>query len=247
MVKFDEKQHKYTRGTRDMTSVTKFISQFFPEFDVKKIARRVAKYRREKGELNDKGKPITANDVKREWKQIASTGSLVHKELEDYATNSSELESIVDVFHKKSQCGVNFLKNEVFGSGEYMDLDPEVIVDSASLGLAGTIDLRVSYTNSNGERLVDLIDWKTNDKLEGSYGRIKKPPLDHFNISNSKLDKYYLQLNLYKRLLEMKGASINNMFIVHLKDDGYKKYEVPDMSSVVDGMLLWADILKGGK
>lgn len=235
-VVFEEKEHKYTVGDVELTSVTKFISEFFPSFDVNGMSKRVAKSRREAGEKNSKGKPITAWDVRREWnhkKEVSiARGNLVHKELEDWLSGRLN-PCVYPVLHDASKQGILWANLNL----DKYDVYCEEIIHNMEYRLAGTIDLLLH------EPLTDsfcLGDWKSNvGTLSKKYGYCKHPAIAKYKIPNGKIYKYYLQLNVYKRLLELSGEFVGKMTIIHLADNGFQAYDVPDWAEVVDAMLAY--------
>lgn len=242
-VTFKELEHEYYLDGDLAVSCTQFVDSFFESFDVSRMSKLVAKRRRLSGELNSKGKPITARDVKKEWKlsgDIAiARGNLVHKEMEmviDYSFDTSLLE----VFHPCSLKGYSWFKT-MFDTANVVTI-AEGIVFNKELLLAGTIDARVVSNNKTY-----LIDWKTNSgSLEKSYGYLKHPLIKSFKLPNNKLTRYYLQLSVYKRLLELNNVDVHTCYIVHLGDDSFKFYEVPDYSAIVDVMFLYRKEFLGG-
>lgn len=236
-VTFNSEEHKYFLDGVEAVSVTSFISTFFPTFDTKTMSKRVAKKRRKQGELNSKGKPVTAWDVRKEWNEKSeiaiARGNLVHHEIENWLIGNIE-ECVYEVLHPATKHGLEWCNNNLNG---YELLTEEIVYNKEYL-LAGTIDLM--YKLPNG--VISLADWKTNiGSLRDRYGYIKHPVLKEFKIPNSKLSKYYLQLNLYKRLLEMSGEKVDKLTIVKLGDDSYQCFEVPDMSEAVSAMLKYRE------
>lgn len=228
-VKFIEESHQYFLGDKELQSVSKFYSSFFPTFDTKTISKRVAKSRRNKGEKNSKGKPITAWDVRREWehkKNVAiAQGNLVHTELEMYINGEID-PAVYEVLHPKTKQGIKFLEEHCVD----LELTSEEMVGNEEYKLAGTIDI---VARKDG--VTYLFDWKSNEgELTKGFGNVT---IDNTKIKNDKISKYYLQLQTYKKLLELKGDKVEDCTIVHLRDDEYILHVVPDYSSVVDYMF----------
>jgi len=206
-LKFYEKSHKYKIGNKELVSVTTFIGQFFEEFDAKEIARKLAKFPRNKALKH--GVRYWLAD----WKARAEYGTLVHKEIEDYINNTiipKELKSLqgITAFHVlTSRVDDVFAEKRVFNE---------------ELGIAGTIDLMIDKEDG-----ITLVDWKSNKKLDNTaYNNkkgIKKPLLD---VNDTKINRYTLQLSLYAYMLELDGYKIDKLFIVHLLDDEYRLIEV---------------------
>lgn len=212
---FNEEEHTYHVGEQELTSVTKFVSWFFPEFDQETISRRVAQKR-----------GVTQQEILDEWTEISSKGTLVHEEIENFVLGN------INITHNKSLQGVKFCEKMV--TDTRVKLVPEWRIHSSKLRLAGTIDL---YCKGLKDGLSFIYDWKTNDKLsEQGYGYGVKESTKH--IPNSKLHKYYLQLNTYAYILKKEhNIILEDMIIVHLKDDSFRGIIVPDMQEDVKNMI----------
>jgi len=231
---FEEKAHKYFFNGEEQTSVTSWIGTFFPTFDTKGMSKRVAKRRRNDGEKNAKGKPITAWDVRREWnhkKEVSiARGNLVHNELEWWISKQLD-PAVYPVLHDATKQGILWSDLEL--TNHEVRCEEQVV--APELQLAGTIDLL--YTDRD-TLITHLADWKSNvGTLEKKYGNLQHPVLNKYKIPNSKLGKYFLQLNVYKRLIELAGFRCGKMTIVHVADNAFREYEVPDWKEIVDAMF----------
>lgn len=188
---FDSSNHTYTKDNKHYTPVSNVISQLSPEFEAEKIAGFIAK--------RDKRTP---EDVLEEWdmkSQIARDfGNAIHKSIELWIKHSAQpknkyLQSAIKTFP---------LKNK--------GLISEKIVYNEDLLIAGTIDiLRKKKTR------YDLYDIKTSYDLEKSYNRLLSPLED---LKDSPLNKYRLQMSIYKQLAESMGYKIDKLFILKWAD-----------------------------
>lgn len=225
-LKFVKKTHTYTVGETVLVSVTKFISQFFKEFNEKEMAKFMAMLSRKRG---IKGQGIRY--WKKHWKEMSQHGTRVHQFLEHYITSGAE-EVLNDLDLKKIQAGMKYvsvLKDELKG----FKLVPEVKVFDEKLGLAGTIDVMAVRGKE-----VYLVDWKTNKKIEqtGYKGAMAKAPVSYLPDCN--YTKYALQLNLYRHILERQGYKIRGMNLIHLLPDGnYKTYNIEFMNKEIKDIL----------
>lgn len=225
--KFVEETHTYTLGEQVLTSVTKFVKKFFPEFDAEKISGFSAKKRRNNGELNRSGEPITQDDVLAEWKlkgDIASNaGTLTHLEIEEYLLGNKD-DVCMPVFTPKAQQGVKWFYKSPYTKGNVV---PEERVYDEELGLAGTIDLAIYNGNE-----VSLIDWKTNKAItKKGYGKSKD-----LNMPNANYYHYNLQLSTYAYILERKGFIIKDLILAHLHEDSVTVYEMEYLKEKVEEM-----------
>lgn len=233
VVTLEEKSHTYSNEEgKTYTSVTTFVKKHFPEFQLKEMSKRVAKRRRQDGEKNSKGKPITAWDVRKEWEEkrisSSSAGSLTHYEIEEYIKGNID-SCVVDVFTPKAKQAIKWFYKSPLAD---KDIAPEVIIYDDELGLAGTIDLLCV----DGENVV-LADWKTSKKItKRGYGK------GIASLPNANYYHYQLQLSTYAYLLERQGKKIKNLLLVHLLDDDVVVYEMDYNREVVETMLFGVDI-----
>lgn len=234
-LKFDEKSHTYTLGTKKLTSVTTFLSGLFPKFDKRGISKRVAKYHRDTAKkeivaLKAAGKTpsqeliarskMRCTDVEKGWKSTTDNGTVVHKEVEEY--------------YLKKRINLSKLSTQALRIIEYLDaaihkkgnieLRPELQVCAEELALAGTIDMVV--ISPDGKRAT-IYDFKTNKKrdIKKSFGKCTGT-LDGY--TNSKYEKYRLQINVYAWILDkVYGYDIEELRILHSMPDEMVIYDIP--------------------
>jgi hypothetical protein len=184
---FDPSNHTYTKDNKRYAPVSDVISQLSPEFEAEKIAGFIAK--------RDKR---TVEEVLEEWdmkSQIARDfGNAIHKSIELWIKHSAQpknkyLQNAVKTFP---------LKNK--------GLISEKIVYDDDLQIAGTIDILRKKKSK-----YDLCDIKTSYDLEKSYNRLLSPLQD---LKDSPLNKYRLQMSIYKQLAESMGFKIDKLFIL---------------------------------
>jgi len=199
-LKFDEKSHTYKLEGNKLTSVTQYIGKMKPEFPTYQAS--AAKSRKT---------GIGAKYYRQIWKlkgaEAIALGSRVHL----YAQYGVGIEAPSDGY----ECSVDeFFKNEVQNK-EYIS---ELRVFRGNL--AGTIDLIVI----NDDNTLTLYDFKTNRKTEeelrNTYGK-KFKGLD--NIGASKMNEFFLQLNLYSWMLQDE-FTIRDSYIVHITEDNYELF-----------------------
>lgn len=221
-IKFNKKKHSYTLGKKKLTPVTTFLKTFFAEFDDKAIAKRVAFFR------NKKGIKTTARQVLAEWKQIATEGSEIHKQIET-ALVTKEMTALT---YPQSRAAVDFILSRLALTDKY---ECEKVLYDINAKLAGTSDLVVWHNDNT----FSIYDWKTNRNLrqksfDGKVGNIKA--LAH--IEDCNFNHYQLQLSIYAHMIEEQtGKKIRALHIVHLPKEGssiayrcsYFKDEVKEM------------------
>lgn len=226
-LKFDEKKHEYRVGKKKLTSVTRFVKQFFEKFDTKKIAKYCAKSRRTKGELNSKGKPINAWDIKKEWIATAQAGTDIHNEIESFINGTN-----ISPLHTKTEQALAFLDDK-YG---FEFVSAEERIHSEDLGLAGTIDVIIAKPDS---KKITLIDWKSNKKLRFSGTRRDINPIN-LVLPDCNFSHYTLQLSIYAYIMEKAyGLEIDELILVHLMEDSYKEYKIDYRKDLVEVMLEW--------
>jgi len=214
-IKFDEKKHKYYVDSKELVSVTTWISKFFPKFEKSKISKRVAKFRRAKGEK------VTAWDIQREWKAVAQAGTSIHEQIEN-----SILTGECVCQEPKAAWGYDWYQK----THGHLFSEVEQIIYDEDLGLAGTIDLVCVDQDQ-----ITLIDWKSGKMDNRQHGKPTNPAVE--GVRNSKLGKATLQLSVYAYMLDREGHDIKELKVVHLKEDGCEVYTVSYLKEVVERML----------
>ena len=221
-ISLDEASHTYSLSSQpeiEFTSCTTFISEYFEKFDGPAIAanlvERVPKYR---------GR--TVESLLEEWAESANHGTAVHKEIEDYINDGSQPNMA------KSIQGVQWLKEKV--NLEKFTIYPEVILYCTELKLAGTIDF-ILVDKRTG--ILYLGDWKTNKKIDVKSYQGKKGSREATqNLDDCKLNRYAIQLSLYRYLLEKNfGLRVDRQALVHLQD---QKSEVFRCEYLIDNVKM---------
>ena len=219
-INFNEENHIYTiDGNKNAKSVTQLISEFFPKFDKNYWANNESRKTGEKVE-----------DILKRWAELGdkarNEGTNLHNQIENFYNekkydNSPELEKFMH-FHEK------FIKTnyEPFRT-EWRVFDEEKL-------LAGTIDM--VYKKSNTE--VFLFDWKRSKKIINSNGEVEKDnPFENClnglgHMSSTDYNKYCLQQNIYKYILEKNYGLIvssMNLLILHPYYNTYHIVKVEDL------------------
>ena len=238
---FFEKDHHYEfKGKRVGISVTSLISQYENEFDKYNIAGMVA--------TRDK-KDIT--QVLKEWQYKADfacrKGSTCHEfaqsrwSKEPYELDKfDESEEYLDAVLRIQKQAVNFYEDykEIFEH-----IADELIIGSEEFDIASAVD-HLFYNKLTGGLV--LVDYKTNSILKGynddgkntKYAKKMKVPLNH--IKDITLNHYYLQLSIYKYLIEKYTClKVDEMFIVYFTEnnDNYEIIEIPYLEKEVKQIL----------
>lgn len=226
-VTFQAQGHKYDVGPGKtyVTSVSGYIGEYKPKFDAPKIAGFCARK-----ESKIRGRYVSSREILNEWAlkrdTAAAEGTKVHKILEDYALFGTFPEEPMRGYWEKAEQGKVFL-DSLSEKGE-IPLLCEQNLYSEELQICGQCDLLTFDTKTSA---VNLYDYKTNSSdLRAWKGRdYFKAPFEKWE--NTGLNAYIIQANLYKKMVELSGCKVAEMFIVWLKE---KEYEVIKVPSVFD-------------
>lgn len=220
-IAFDEESHKYLHpkddtGNAEYISVTTLIERFFP-FDLKR-------YIEKKSEEENR----TEDDVLDEYlmmrDEAAAKGTELHKHIEnnlkcnELVTDSKEFTMFLDFYKKEVKP-----RNLKF-------FDAEKMIFSDKYNVAGTIDC---LFKKEGKDEYVMIDWKRSKKLiiDGrprifGYGYALA---ELCNLDNSSFNRYCLQQNIYKHILEIEySMKVSSMKLVILHEN-YSDYHIVDV------------------
>ena len=248
-IKYYDKTHSYYTDGVKLTSVTTLIKSYQVPFDedywlVYKVLQSkglAVKSHASRGVTNGhihvegnaisyvKAKKLYNIDVKtlkKEWKQISKTATDKGKRIHNYLENAWKNKYFSD--HIKV-CD-RFIDEHSY----LVPVALEFIVADVPNGVAGQFDM-LAFNTSNGT--FELYDYKTDKEIETSNRFQKfKAPLEHLDDCN--FNKYIIQLNLYKWCLEKyTPVSISAMYIVHFKEDQYRKYRIPVETNTIKNLL----------
>lgn len=236
--KFYEDGHYYTcKGKNVGISVTRFIEQYCNEFNAQEVAERVAKKQNK-----------SIYEVLNEWsyknKFACEKGHFGHL----YAQGLWNDEDIKDIQNKIDAFtnGLESPLDKILDQADnfyydYKDrlehLADEFVVGSEEFDIASAIDHL--FINKLTGGLV-LVDYKTNSDIHKSerYAKQMKVPLQH--IKDFTLNHYYIQLSLYKYLVEKyTGLKVEEMFIVYMSEniENYEIIPIPYLKKEVEKIL----------
>lgn len=220
-IAFDEETHKYFHpkdetGNAEYISVTTLIERFFP-FDLKRYIERKS--------IEDER---TEEDVFIEYLMIrdeaADKGTFLHHQIENYLKGNN-----FDSDLREFEFFLNFYSKEI-KKRNLVYFDAERMIFSRKYNVAGTIDCL--FKKSDKDEYV-MLDWKRSKKLiiDG------RPKIFGFgyalselsNLDNSSYNRYCLQQNVYKYILESEcSMKVSSMKLVVLHDN-YSDYFVVDV------------------
>ena len=221
--KFFEEDHHYEyKGQRVGISVTRLIEEYCNEFNAEEVAERVATKQNK-----------TIQQVLDEWsyknKFACAKGSLCH-EFAQHLWSGNKIP--IKLFEFDDSDNWKEYTNKIFSQAvnfhlDYKDrlehLQDEFVVGSEEYNIASAIDHL--FINKMTGGLV-LVDYKTNSDIHKSekYAKNMKVPLQH--MKDFTLNHYYIQLSIYRYLLEKyTGLEVNEMFIVYFSEN-IKDYEI---------------------
>lgn len=189
----------------------------------------------------------TVEDIKDEWSIAAlngqSLGTFLHNTMENnmmrksidlnipkYVLNLDSLETIKYLKHR------DILKNmsDAFYTDfieRYTPITTEYVLGDSELNIAGTFDL-LAVDNETNE--VVLWDYKTDKQIrsKSEYGN----KINVFNIDDCELNKYSLQMSIYKYLIEKNtGIKISCCKIAHF-DYRYENISVMTATNYDDAV-----------
>ncbi len=263
--KFFEEDHHYEfKGKRVGISVTRLIEEYCNEFDSQNIAGMVTEknYKEQQNILNNpfsdyeeikyaKQLKTQVTEILKEWdyknKFACSKGHNGH----NFAQSLWSREKYIEEAFDDSEAYIHALE-KIKGQArqfyeDYKDtlehLVDEFVIGSEEFDLASAIDHLLINKLTRG---LVLLDYKTNSILKGyndegknkRYIKPMKVPLQ--NIDDITIEHYYIQLSIYKYLLEKyANVEVEEMFIVYFSEniDNYEIIEVPYLKKEVELIL----------
>lgn len=222
VVRFEESNHTYWHGDRQLTSVTTFLQKFYKEFDRDAIAVKVAQKR-----------GLTVQQVFDEWDYLAEMGTYKHALIErslkgeHFMPDDVEDQCMLEQFW--AICNTQNWQN-------MGDLHAERLCYSLKHGIAGQSDLVIL---DHRHKQINVFDWKfmSTFRFSSFKGEMMFEPISH--LQYTKLNKYFLQLSLYAYLLqqEFPGYTVHQLAnLVYIKGKFYF-YPAPYMYSDIVNIL----------
>ena len=226
----DEETHTYrllSRPDTEFQSCTEFVGSFFEPFRRGQTARKLVKMQ--------KYADRTVGSFLAEWRRRKEEGIAIHQEIE------RSLSAKVQPRLRRAKLALTWLE-EHLPPFKY-DYLPELIVFSAELGLAGTIDLLAR--NRDDESDVVVVDWKATKKIDRSphQGKrgIRGPARQR---GDCRYVKYGIQLSLYSYLLKVSlGVRPRSQVIAHLKHGGVDPILCDYDEDTVRALLEYDDLI----
>ena len=243
--KFFESDHHYEfKGKRVGISVTRLIEEYTNEFKQMEVAEMVA---------SKQNKSVF--EILDEWQYKAdfacAKGSTCHEYAQslwscaeyyeaEFGNNDDEKIDFTSKVAKIQEQAKKFW----FDFSDILEhLADEFVVGSDEYDIASAID-HLFVNRITGELV--LVDYKTNSILKGyndeiknrAYTKSMKIPLN--NLKDDALHHYYIQLSIYKYLLEKYAdVKVADMFIVYFSEniENYETIEIPYLKEEVIKIL----------
>lgn len=203
---FNAEEHVYRYDNKRIFGVTSFLERFIKQFDSDFWSKKKAEQA-----------GITQEEMLAQWDakrdRSCDLGHCVHDYIEKFYMEGSEL------LTEDVEANERIVKFHTIYESKLKSLTPigsEIRVFSKKWGIAGTLDQLYLYEGS-----VIIGDWKTNKeiKTDKSYCFNKLlPPFQ--NYKDNELNKYSLQISLYRLLLEEAGIHTDYGFICHIPGKG---------------------------
>ncbi len=223
-IRFEEEGHKYYIDEDDnYISGTTFIHKLFPSFDAQKVAEKI-KLSNKKEEY----KNMTVDEIVEYWKQngieASAAGTQTHLNIELYSNGVS-----IEDNSPEFQMFLQFRKDFPY----LVPYRTEWTIYDRKLRIAGSIDMVYLDTRDN---TYHIYDWKRAKefKIPDIYTEMGYPPVD--NLPNVNRYHYFLQLNLYKYILEKNyNIKIKSLFLCrfHPNSTTYELLKCQDLSSEI--------------
>ena len=213
------------------TSPTALIDRFTPPFDAEAAAAKIAE-----------AEGSSVLDILDGWREKAAAGQhrgkLVHAFIEKACSaellprppssgvqhQAMKLDAKIKSTNPVALPYVRQWVSWVMDNYHFYDLgQAEVSVNVPSFGIRGKIDQMATAIKIDAGKQV-LIDWKTSNRWSDSSQEKMLGPLAH--LDNCSLVKVSLQLHMYAQLLaETGGEQAFELFCVHLRPDGWSRYD----------------------
>ena len=238
-IDFDAAAHVYyVDGEAMELSVTEMIDGFFEKFDADLVISKMmagSRWPRE-GYMKKDGTPYTEEEIKAKWDSIGeyarNRGTWMHYNIELLLNGLQPSNKLEEMAH------VLAFKQDFIEGRNLTPYRTEWRIAAPELSLAGSIDFVGRFNDGS----YGLLDWKRSKNLEGglqnNFNRKAAYPLE--DLDDCEGSKYFLQLNVYKYILERHyGIHVSYMGVVsfHPNLPSYFLADAPVMAQEVEAMI----------
>lgn len=205
---FNKEKHTYKLNGEEYKSVSSWIDNFTNPFPKDLIAGKVAKR-----------DGVDKDFVLKEWEAKGdlsrSYGNAIHKSIEYYIKykekpDHKHLKDVVDNFIELS---------------DFEDMESEIVVFSEEKKIAGTVDV----LGKNEDGTFTIIDIKTNGNINKKSSNYMKSPFE--KLKDTKMNRYKLQLSMYKKLAEENGLDVSGLELWHWDGEEFKIKKIDSLLS----------------
>ena len=218
---FNEEHHTYRYKGNKYKSVTTIIKDFCQEFDADYWSRKKAIDRIEEdgGDMSNKNIDLVTEQILKEWDdkrdRSCDLGTMVHLYLEQKFSTELDIEVVED-----TEALLRIEKFETLITPrmkDFVSISQELRIFSHSLKISGTIDGLFLRFMEDGSVKLYIIDYKTNGNLktdkDKNYSKLKAPFGKYWE---NELNKYSIQLSLYKLILAEYGIKVDDCVLIYL-------------------------------
>lgn len=215
---FNEEKHSYTVNGKSLTSVTTYLKRFYKQFPSYHMATVMEDKNKDKEAIG--GLKRDRFYFLRRWKMQSDEASTAGTRVHEYAQYN------YPHFADKPVCSQETAVKNFFTSldSKYIVLAQELRVYDLDYLIAGTIDC-ILFNTETGNLVI--VDWKTNTRnvLQVYNGEKLSEPFS--TLLASSLNKYAIQLSLYKLILEktIESVKVEDLWIVHLSDEDWTQLD----------------------
>ena len=243
-VDFEPFKHVYIVDGQYMSySVTQVLEFFFGTFDADETIKKMKnsstqiwpRLEYSSRTANGEYAPFSDEQIKLKWAEDRNRGTWMHFNIERYLNGlqySSDVDYEMDLF-------INFYDNEILGRGLSSYITEWRIASPKALGLAGSVDFVGRFEDGT----FGIVDWKRIknwDSIHSNFAKQCTGVLSELGASN--YNKYSLQVNLYRNILEHEyGIKISWMAVAsfHPNQGDYKFAVIENMDEIVEKIVFY--------
>lgn len=212
-IRYDDKNHTYYNAItgKSLIPTTTYKKQFQNPFD------NYYYWLDKKAKENN----LTQAEMQEEWDEAKfigiGRGQAIHDFVEALTWRKYKVFELKwPGSAKLKRQALDYIKED-----SYYNIATEIVVGNEVV--SGTLDRLVEDKDGR----IGIVDYKTDKEFKDSYGKKLKAPYQEY--PDDTLHGYYLQVNIYRQIIEDAGFKIDFMEIVHfgINNDSWIKYDVP--------------------